>query len=138
MKSNVLRFPSIIWTVIKHIPTLDPLVILTNAPIFIGIDQGKVVGFLSIKKFGKTVELGTLYVYPSFRKQGYAEQLFLEAKKQYPKSYLLCTPKMSELYMRYGFQIVEQPKGIMGLRKRLFDKFIAPFVGYRIVVMETK
>lgn len=138
IKSTVLRYPKIMWTIIKNTPTLDPLVILKNAKIYIGYDQGNMIGFLSIKQFGSITELGTLYVFPEFRRRGYAEQLSDQAKRDYPELYLLCTPGMSEIYGKYGFIVVDHPVGIMKLRKKLFDMFIAPIVGYRIVVMKNK
>lgn len=138
IKSTVLRYPKIMWTIIKNTPTLDPLVIFKNAKIYIGYDQGNMIGFLSIKQFGSITELGTLYVFPEFRRRGYAEQLSDQVKRDYPELYLLCTPGMSEIYSKYGFIVVDHPVGVMKLRKKLFDIFIAPMVMYRIVVMKTK
>lgn len=136
--STIIHQPKIIWTILKNVPTLDPLVIIKNSKVFVGYEGKDIVGFLSIKQFADTTELGTLYVYPEFRRRGYAEQIFLEARKEYSEIYLLCTPKMSEIYNRYGFSVVDYPTGVMKLRKKLFDMFIAPIVGYRIVVMRTK
>ncbi len=133
--STILHQPKIIWTILKNIPTLYPLVIIKNSKVFVGYEGKDIVGFLSIKQFGDITELGTLYVYPEFRRRGYAEQLYQEARKEYSEIYLLCTPKMSEVYNRYGFSNVDYPTGMIKFRKRLFDIFIAPFVGYRIVVM---
>ena len=138
IKSTVLHYPKIMWTIIKNTPTLDPLVIFKNSKIYVGYDKENIVGFLTIKQFGDTTELGTLYVYPEFRRHGYAEQLSDQAKNDYSELYLLCTPGMSEIYSRYGFSVVDHPAGVMKLRKKLFDIFIAPMVGYRIVVMKTK
>mgnify|MGYP000892017412 CR=1 FL=1 len=138
IKSTVLRYPKIMWTIIKNTPTLDLLVIFKNAKIYIGYDQGNMIGFLSIKQFGSITELGTLYVFPEFRRHGYAEQLSDQAKKDYSELYLLCTPDMSEMYVKYGFIVVDYPTGVMKLRKKLFDMFIAPIVGYRIMVMKNK
>lgn len=135
--STILHQPKIIWTILKNIPTLDPLVIIKNAKVFVGYEGKDIVGFLSIKQFGDITELGTLYVYPEFRRRGYAEQLYQEARKEYSEIYLLCTPKMSEVYNRYDFSVIDEPTGTLRFRKKLFDMFIAPFVGYRIVVMKS-
>lgn len=135
IKSTILRHSKIIWTILKNTPTLDPLVIIKNSKVFVGYEGKDIVGFLSVKQFGDITELGALYVFPEFRRRGYAEQLFYQAKKEYSEIYLLCTPKMSEIYNRYGFSNVDHPTGTIKFRKKLFDIFIAPMVGYRIVVM---
>lgn len=126
------------WTILKNTPTLDPLVILKNTKVYIGYDKEHMVGFLSIKQFGNMIEMGTLYVYPEFRGNGYAEWLVEQAKKDYLELYLLCSPSMFKMYTNYGFVSVDQPSGIMKLRKKLFDLCIAPLVGYHILVMKTK
>lgn len=136
--STIFHFPKIIGTIIKNTPTLDPLVIVLNAEVFVGMQNNQIIGFVSIKKFGTTIEMGTLFIYPEFRKQGHAEQLLKEVLTTYPNMSLLCKPDLVDFYSRFGFSTVDQPTGVIKLRKKLFDFFIAPFTRYRIVVMETK
>ena len=135
-KSRILRHPKIIWTILKNVPTLDPLVIFMNAPVYMMFRNETLVSFVSIKHWGNQTEFGTLYTFPDERGKGYAKDLCIEVMKDYGLLYLLCKPDMVELYSENGFSIDQAPSGIMGMRKRLFDIFIAPFVGYTIVVMK--
>lgn len=134
--SRILKHPKIILTILKNFPTLDPLIILINSPIYILFIDNQIVGFVSIKRWGKITELGTLYIYPKFRGKGYIKYLYNYIVKEHNQVYLLCKPNLVFLYLKYGFFVDNNPIGVIWLRKILFDLCIKPFVGYKIIVMK--
>lgn len=136
IKSQICRHPRIIWTILKNIPTLDPLVIFMNPSIYILYDSNLIAGFIAIKNWGNLIERGTLYVYPPHRGKGYGQQLCAEVMKEYRDVYLLCKPERVPIYLRNGFSVVSNPTGVMKMRQQLNTWFIAPFTGYKIVVMK--
>lgn len=66
--SRIRKHPRLIWTILGHAPTLDPLVVIRNdIVLYIVSDDGSVASFVAIKKYGKVYELGTVYTYPNHR-----------------------------------------------------------------------
>jgi len=134
-QTNVWGNPSIIFTILKNIPTLDPLVMLMNSPLFIMKEKNTIIGFVCIKKFNTIYELGTVFVYPKFRKKGYAEKLIKTATQTLDTCYLLCHPNLQLFYTKFNFHTVTNaPKTILH-RAKLFNLFLAPIFGYKICVM---
>lgn len=125
LKTTVWSEPSIIPTIIKNTPTLDPLVILMNSVVYVIKNHNRIVGFASIKKFKNTIELGTVFVYPEFRGHRYIDSCFL-----------LCHPNLVPLYEKCNFRTTEQSPAVIRLRQKFFNFFLAPMFGYKICVME--
>lgn len=138
LKTTVWSEPSIIPTIIKHTPTLDPLVVIMNSNVFIAKKHAAIIGFASIKKFNNTTELGTVFVYPKFRKKGYAEKLIMEAMRKLDTCYLLCHPNLQSFYNKFNFQTTTNAPSIILRRAKLFNLFLAPIFGYKICVMGFK
>jgi len=137
IRSNILKHPAIIWTILKNILIpLDPFIIFTNAPIYIIFEGDTIAGFVSIKHFSAVTELGNLYTYPAMRKKGYAKELLAEIQRKYLTVYLLCKPALADFYSSQGFSVIPKPIGVMKLRKKLFDWLLRPFFGYEIIVMK--
>jgi GNAT superfamily N-acetyltransferase len=136
LKTTVWSEPSIIPTIIKNTPTLDPLVILMNSVVYVIKNDNRIIGFASIKKFNNTTELGTVFVYPEFRGHGYAETLIKEITNNIDSCFLLCHPHLIPFYEKCNFRTTEKSPAIIRLRQKLFHLFLAPMFGYKICVME--
>jgi GNAT superfamily N-acetyltransferase len=135
-KTTLWSEPSIIPTIIKHTPTLDPLVVIMNSDVYIAKENNTTIGFVSIKKFKHTIELGTVFVHPEFRGRGYAETLIKESTNTIDSCFLLCHPDLIPFYEKCNFRTTEKSPTIIRLRQKLFNFFLAPIFGYRICVME--
>ncbi len=136
IKSRVWKHSNIIWTILKSIPTLEPFIIFSNTPVYILYKKNSMVGFVCIKKWDHIMELRALYVFPTKRGHGYAKLLCEHIVQEFPGVYLLCRPDLVPLYSQCGFSIVSNPAGVMKTRQQLNTWFIAPFTGYKIVVMK--
>lgn len=133
--SHIRKHPSLIWTILCHTPTLDPLIILRNdIVLYIVSNDGSVDSFVAIKKYSKVYELGTVYTYPDHRHKGYASILIRHAVDKYRPIGLLCKQEMVDFYTKYGF-VVGDHGGIIFGRKWLFNTFLKPILGYLIVMM---
>lgn len=136
MQSRVLRHPKIIWTIIKNIPTLDPLVILLNSKILITQSpDGGIAAFVAIKKFKDGYELGTVYTYKQYRGQGYASNLIQQAVQTYQPIGLLCKRGLLSYYEKFGFRECVECDNTIGKRRKLFNRFLKPIFGYSLVSM---
>ena len=136
IKSQIWKHLDIISIILKNIPTLDPFVIFSNIPVYILYKDNSMVGFVCIKKWDHIIELRALYVFPKNRGNGYAKLLCVQVTQEFPGVYLLCRPDLIPLYSQCGFSIVSNPIGVMKTRQRLNTWFIAPFTGYKIIVMK--
>ena len=136
ISSRVLGYPQVIWAIIKNIPTLDPLVIIFNSKMLCFLSkEGKVISFVAIKKYPKFYELGTVYTFPSWRNKGYASLLIRYAIKLYRPIGLLCKRKMVSYYKKFGFKESAKCGAMINLRRKLFNFFLRPFLGYSIISM---
>lgn len=139
MQSWVLRHPKIIWTILKHVPTLDPLVILLNSKVLITrSSDGAIAAFVAIKKFNDGYELGTVYTYKQFRNQGHASDLIRQATEMYQPIGLLCKRELVSYYERFGFRECVECDNTIVKRRKLFNRFLKPIFGYPIVSMMLK
>jgi hypothetical protein len=57
IQSNIRRHPRIMWTVLLHTPTLDPLTILTNRRLLLLKDSDTIASFIAVKDYGSHYEL---------------------------------------------------------------------------------
>lgn len=136
MQSRVLRHPKIIWTILTHIPTLDPLVIVLNSKIILAKSaDGKIAAFVAIKKFNDGYELGTVYTYPKYRNQGLASNLIQQALSTYQPIGLLCKRELVSYYEKFGFRECAECGNTISKRRKLFNTFLKPLFGYPIVLM---
>ncbi len=134
-ESRVLLNPSIAWTIIKNTPSLDPLVILLNSKIYCLKNRGKIVSFLTIKKWKDSVEIGTVYTYPEFRNKGLAKKLIKYAIKKHKKVGLICKKNLVQYYKKAGFKISNSTKNRIEKRKELFNRTLSKIFGYKLAVM---
>lgn len=134
-KTTIWSEPTIIPTILKNTPTLDPLVIIKNSTVYIAKENNSIIGFVSIKKFHTTYELGTVFVYPDYRKKGYAEKLIAQAVQNLDHCYLLCHPNLVPFYEKCNFHIVHNAPKTIKQRQILFNIFLSPLFGYKICVM---
>ena len=99
-------------------------------------NDGQIVGIGQIRPHRGCLELGSLVVLESHRKQGIAAQLMaaLEARAGYPL-YLFCEARMREFYARSGYEVIgwQDMPWILRL-KRMPTLLFRPF-GIRILVM---
>lgn len=136
ISSRVLCYPQVILTIIKNIPALDPLVIVFNSKMLCCLfKNGKVISFVAIKKYYKSYELGTVYTCPKWRNQGYASLLIRQAIKIYNPIGLLCKREMVSYYQKFGFKESTKCGMMINLRRKLFNFFLQPFLGYPIISM---
>lgn len=136
ISSRVLCYPQVIWTIIKNTPTLDPLVIIFNSKMLCcSSKDGKVTSFVAVKKYSRGYELGTVYTCPIYRNKGYASLLIRQAIKLHKPIGLLCKRKMVSYYKKFGFKESKNCGTMINLRRKLFNFFLRPFLGYPIVSM---
>ncbi len=84
VSSHVLCYPSVVWTIISHVPVLDFFVVLRNSILVLCLSAtGEVLSFVSVKKHGSSYELGTVYTYPQHRSKGYASELIAYVLQRY-------------------------------------------------------
>ncbi len=135
-ESRVLLNPSIVWTILKNSPTLDPLVIPLNSKLYYIEFKKRIVSFLTIKEWKDSTEIGTIYTYPEFRNKGLAKKLIKYAIKKHKKIGLICKKNIIEYYKKTGLRISNSTKNRIEKRKALFNKFLAKIVGYELIVMK--
>ncbi len=135
-ESRVLLNPSIVWTIIKNTPTLDPLVIPLNSKLYYIKINNKFASFLTIKKWKDSTEIGTVYTYPEFRHKGLAKKLIKYVIKKHKNVGLICKKNLVEYYKKTGLRISNSTKNRIEKRKDLFNKLLAKIVGYELVVMK--
>lgn len=133
--SSVRKQPRVIYTILSHTPTLDPLTIVTNSRLLCIRENGKVVSFVAIKKYSHSYELGTVYTYPAWRGKWYASMLIGHTLDMYSPLGLLCKKDMLVFYKRYGFVLSKDCFFRLKTRRKLFNIFFTPLCGYKIVSM---
>lgn len=133
--SCIRKHPGIMWTILLHIPTLDPFTILTNSRVLLLKDDKDLVSFIAIKNYWSNYELWTVYTYPSWRKKWYAKTLITEAIQRYQPIGLLCKDNMIHFYEKYGFVVEDDCFTALKIRRKLFNILLAPFLRYTIVSM---
>jgi len=138
-EGRVSKHRSVIITILKNIPTLDPMAILLNSRLYYLELDGTITAFITLKKMGSALELGTVYTHPQFRKKGYASSLIQECINHHHNSnvYVLCEKKLQVFYENKNFEKCEHCHWIINLRKKLFNTFLKPFLGYELVSLKT-
>ena len=131
-KSKIWDDRNVIKTIFKNIPTLDPLSVLFNSDLYSISENNRKVSFATLKKMGSAYELGTVFTDRDFRGKGYASLLVQDIIKQNPKIFVLCEPSLKSFYKRQGFNECIKCHSIVDVRRRLFNFFLTPFVGYKI------
>ncbi len=135
-QSRVLSKPSVIWTIIKNTPTLDPLVILLNSKVFYIEKNKEIVSFAAIKKWKDCIEIGTIYTTPKYRGKSYAREIIEKIRKEYRIIWLICKKEMIKYYKKQGFKIINHAQNKVGKRQRLFNKTLGKILRYKLVVMK--
>lgn len=139
ISSRVLCYPSVVWTIVSHVPVLDFFVVLRNSILVLCVsDAGEVLSFVSVKKHGSSHELGTVYTYPQHRSKGYASELIAYVLQRYQPIWLLCKRQMLPYYEKFGFQENNHELWMIKLRRKLFNIFLQPIWGYPLVSMVYK
>jgi len=137
--SRVLWHLLIIGVIIKNTPTLDPLSILLNSKVLIMKEGAEIRAFLTLKKIGKTLELGTVYTMPAWRSKGFSKQLIeyaIQTHQHHVHKGLLCKPKLVLFYQKLGFEVSNSCGFIIDIRRQLFNLFLSPLTRYKIVSMK--
>lgn len=132
--SRVWRHPSVMRTILRHTPVLDPLVILCNSALCISI-QWEIMAFVAIKKYCRTYELGTVYTYPKHRRHGYASWLITYVVERYQPIGLLCKKDMIPFYEKLWFEQEGCEPRSLSFRRKLFNIFLQPLRWYPLVSM---
>jgi len=132
--STVLQHWTVVKTILKHIPTLDPLAIVLNADLYYTEKDKNVVSFITLKRFGSIRELGTVFTDYLYREKGYASYLIQSMlAKQTDPVYVLCEEKLKPFYEKNGFSEYTRCHWIVRTRRKLFNIFLKPLTGYKIV-----
>jgi hypothetical protein len=136
IRSKVLRHPRAVATIVRHTPTLDPLAILLNSDLYyLTAPDGSMATFVTIKRMGGITELGTVYTYPAHRGQGLSTTLLHGVLGQYTDVYLLCKPGLEGFYGRIGFALCGACHPTIIRRRDLFNTWLGPLLGHRLVAM---
>jgi len=134
IKSRVLKHWSVVSVIIRNFPNLDPLAVLFNAELYYVGDK-RIISFLSVKHYFDILELGPMYTFPEYRKQGYMDTLLNSVLRKYPGMTVVCRRELASFYHKYGF--VEFPGStLQRVRKFLFSLFFRPFTGYSLISMK--
>ncbi len=135
-ESRVLKYPKVIWTILKNAPTLDPLVILLNSKLYYLENKGNIESFLTIKEWKDSTEIGTVYTYPEFRNKGLARKLIKSVIKKYKNVGLICKENLIPFYKKQGLKKSSSTNNKIEKRKELFNKTLGKIFKYKLVVMK--
>ncbi len=138
--SRLWIHPSIIWTIIKNTPTLDPLVILLNSKLYYieNKENHKIVSFATVKKWSDCIEIGTVYTNPQHRGKRLAGKIISKIKKDYGTIWLLCKKELIKYYKKQSFKVINKAENSIGKRQRLFNDTLGKILKYQLVVMMNK
>jgi GNAT superfamily N-acetyltransferase len=136
IKSKVRNHKFVVKTIIKNIPVLDPLVIIKNSDLYYIRQKGKIISFVTLKKYFGNYEVGTVYTRPSYRGNGYAKKLVRFVTAKAPNEiFVMCDEKRKEFYEKCGFRERNDCGFLINVRKIMFNTFFRWFCGYRLISM---
>ena len=136
IRSKILRHPKVIGAILRHTPTLDPLAIVLNSDLFyLNGPDGSMASFVTMKDMGGMNELGTVFTFGSYRGSGLSTALLHDVLNRYSDIYLLCKPDLEGFYERVGFKVCEAGHRNIIRRRDLFNTWLGPLFGYRLIAM---
>lgn len=136
IRTHLWKHPQVILTILNPLNKLDPLVILSNAELFILVDKN-IVGFAAVKHYNSKIrEIKSVYTYPQYRSKGYAKKLISHVSKRYPNIYLVCRAPLVTYYEKLGFkQALKSPKQISS-KVKLWNLFFGSFHSLQALILK--
>lgn len=114
-KSRLWKHRDIVIEILSHPITLDPRVVIGNPVIYFMDKNYEKIGFCAVRKGINSNELKSLFIYPKYRKEGYASSLIRHVLKKHTNVYLVCRRGLVSFYSKFG--LVESGRIFLFWRK---------------------
>jgi len=82
--------------------------------------NNEIIGFVRDHKIGKISAISSLFIFPKFRKQGFAKKLIFTVIENSSDNifYLDCLKKIKDMYLKLGFEEIKNPPEVLWQKYR--------------------